>query len=665
MRAVPMAVELGWLTALELLVGPSSDGVPRPSISLRPEVKSRHLRADEGGQRALSMVPAPLTSTGSAMSQGLGDVLIAQGVLTQERLAQAEQIRASQGTSLGKTLIDMNMVSEAQIVSAVATQIGLPFADVRPGTVDPLAAGLMPRDLARELVALPVQFGAGDTILVALADPGNGAALSQVAAITGLEAHPALAVRNDLLQAIEHLADASVEAAQQGTAAQASATAATSAPPAGYDGAAAPTLGQPDQVGTDRPGLFRREPPGPDGGGDGRTGAQAALHDQPTPPPVPSASEVLASAASDHGEPRLAYEEDLAFDLNAALVTLIEAGGSDLHLTVGIPPAIRVNGELEHLATMPVLEPDMLRNALYSIMTQKQREVFENELELDMSYTIPGRGRFRVNVFQQRESIGSVMRMIPFEIKPLEDLGVPAQVANFAFMPRGLVLVTGPTGSGKSTTLASVIDIINRERASHIMTVEDPIEFLHKHKMSVVNQRELGQDTHSFAQALKHVLRQDPDVILVGELRDLETIQLAITAAETGHLVFGTLHTQDAPQTVDRIIDVFPPHQQEQIRVMLATALNGVVTQQLLKRADGKGRAAAVEIMVATSAIKNLIREGKTHQMYSSIQAGKQHGMVAMDQSLADLVTRGIVTYNHALERCGNVADFNRLCGRE
>jgi twitching motility protein PilT len=226
------------------------------------------------------------------------------------------------------------------------------------------------------------------------------------------------------------------------------------------------------------------------------------------------------------------------------------------------------------------------------------------------------------------------------------------------------VLVTGPTGSGKSTTLAALIDIANRERAAHIMTVEDPIEFLHTHKRSVVNQRELGLDTHSFAAALKHILRQDPDIILVGEMRDLETIQMALTAAETGHLVFGTLHTQDAPQTIDRVIDVFPPHQQEQIRVMLAGALQGVVSQQLMKTIDGNGRLAAVEVMLATPAIRNLIREGKVHQMYSMLQAGKQHGMVTMDQSLATLVKAGRISYESALAKCTNAADFNRLCGR-
>ncbi|MGH3665491.1 MAG: PilT/PilU family type 4a pilus ATPase [Egibacteraceae bacterium] len=360
----------------------------------------------------------------------------------------------------------------------------------------------------------------------------------------------------------------------------------------------------------------------------------------------------------------LMFEREASLDLDRVLIDLVEHGGSDLHLTAGVPPMIRVHGELEPLAGFEILKPKDIQQAIYGILNQRQREQYENELELDLSYSVPGHSRFRVNVFQQRDAMGSVMRVIPYEIKSIEELGIPTQVTNFAYLPRGFVLVTGPTGSGKSTTLAALIDIVNRERAAHVMTVEDPIEFLHKHKRSVVNQRELGTDTHSFAAALKHVLRQDPDVILVGEMRDLETIQVALTAAETGHLVFGTLHTPDAPQTIDRVIDVFPPHQQEQIRVMLSGALRGVVCQQLLKTVDGKGRAAACEVMIATPAIRNLIREGKTHQMYSSIQAGRSHGMVTMDQSLAEMVITGKVTYDAALEKCNNVPDFNRLCGR-
>ncbi|HVM13823.1 MAG TPA: PilT/PilU family type 4a pilus ATPase [Egibacteraceae bacterium] len=377
---------------------------------------------------------------------------------------------------------------------------------------------------------------------------------------------------------------------------------------------------------------------------------------------IEARGDVSVVAEADPG--LLAFEQEQTIDLDTVLADLLTRGGSDLHLTAGVPPMIRVNGELQPLDDYPVLTPEELQKMLYSILTQKQREIFENDLELDVSYAVPKLARFRVNIFQQRDAIASVMRVIPFEIKSIEDLGIPAQVVNFAHLPRGFVLVTGPTGSGKSTTLAALIDVINRERAGHIITVEDPIEFLHAHKRSIVNQRELGTDTLSFAQALKHVLRQDPDVILVGEMRDLETIQVALTAAETGHLVFGTLHTQDAPQTIDRVIDVFPPEQQEQIRVMLGGALQGVMCQQLLKTTDGKGRVVACEVMVATPAIRNLIREGKTHQMYSAIQAGKAHGMVTMDQSLANLVLAGKVTHSMALEKCNNVPDFNRLCGK-
>jgi len=351
--------------------------------------------------------------------------------------------------------------------------------------------------------------------------------------------------------------------------------------------------------------------------------------------------------------------------VNDLLDRVLDLGGSDLHLTVGVNPSVRVNGELKRLTEFPVMNGSEIRRMVYAILTQKQREKFEAEHELDTSHSIPGRGRFRVNVFLQRDSVGAVLRTIPYEIVPLETLGLPPAVAQFSQLPRGLVLVTGPTGSGKSTTLASLVDIINSTKPCHIMTVEDPIEFLHNHKVAVVNQREVGEDTHTFAQALKHVLRQDPDVILVGEMRDLETIHTAITAAETGHLVFGTLHTQDAPQSVDRIIDVFPAHQQQQVRVQLASALQGVVTQQLVPTADGKGRACAAEVLVATPAVRNLIREGKTHQIYSSMQAGGKFGMQTMDQSLANHVKAGTITMATATERCANPEDLRRLAAGE
>ena len=347
--------------------------------------------------------------------------------------------------------------------------------------------------------------------------------------------------------------------------------------------------------------------------------------------------------------------------VNDFLLRILDLDGSDLHLTAGRPPMVRVHGSMQTLTEFPELTASELRRLVYSILTQKQREKFEAELELDTSHSIPGKGRFRLNVFLQRDSVGAVFRVIPYEIVPLESLGLPDAVAEFASLPRGMVLVTGPTGSGKSTTLASLIDIINQARPEHIMTVEDPIEFLHQHKRCVVNQREVGEDTHSFAAALKHVLRQDPDIILVGEMRDLETIHTALTAAETGHLVFATLHTQDAPQSIDRIIDVFPSHQQQQVRVQLSTALMGVVTQQLVPTKGGKGRAVAAEVMVVTPAIRNLIREGKTHQIYSAMQAGGRYGMQTMDQSLAQLVKHGAIEMETAVERCANEDDLRRL----
>jgi len=355
---------------------------------------------------------------------------------------------------------------------------------------------------------------------------------------------------------------------------------------------------------------------------------------------------------------------DNDLNLDALLRLTVERKASDLHLTVRSKPMVRRDGGLQPLEEFDVLEDDSLRRSIYQILTQKQREAFEEVLELDFAYQVPGGSRFRVNLYQQRESIGGAFRVIPSEIKPLEELGVPPVVGSFANLPRGMVLVTGPTGSGKSTTLASVVDLANRTRPDHIMTVEDPIEFLHPHKKSIVNQREVGEDTLSFANALKHVLRQDPDIILVGEMRDLETISVALTAAETGHLVFATLHTQDAAQTIDRIIDVFPPSQQDQVRVQLASAIQGVVCQTLCKRADGPGRAVATEVMVATPAIRNLIREGKTHQIYSSMQAGQQQGMHTLDQHLADLVRQGRISYETGLEKCHHIEDFNRLTGR-
>jgi twitching motility protein PilT len=350
-------------------------------------------------------------------------------------------------------------------------------------------------------------------------------------------------------------------------------------------------------------------------------------------------------------------------DFAEVLLEMIDKRASDLHITPGTAPTIRIRGRLVRMDNYPVLSPSDTREIVYSILSNAQRQKLENNWQLDFAYAVPGAARFRVNAYFQRASIGAAFRLIPFEIAPLESLGLPPAVAEFAKKPRGLVLVTGPTGSGKSTTLASLVDIINDSREEHIMTIEDPIEFLHKHKKCIVNQRELGSDATSFSDALRAALRQDPDVILVGEMRDLETIGTAITAAETGHLVFSTLHTQDTPQTIDRIIDVFPSAQQGQIRAQLSVALQGIMTQTLLPTADGAGRCVATEVLIPTPAVRNLIRESKSHQIYSVLQTGGSHGMQTMDASLAQLVRAGKITRQLAESRAHSVEELRRLIG--
>lgn len=351
--------------------------------------------------------------------------------------------------------------------------------------------------------------------------------------------------------------------------------------------------------------------------------------------------------------------------LVAALKQVVVQRASDLHVTSDAPPMLRIDGGLRPVTegAQPWSQEKVL-TALFTLLSEEQSERFERELELDFAFTISANARFRVNFYQQRGAVGAAFRLIPTDIKQLKELGIPDVVGKFAALPRGLVLVTGPTGSGKSTTLAALIDLVNETRADHIVTVEDPIEFLHTHKKALVNQREVGSDTHSFTAALKHVLRQDPDVILVGELRDLETISVALTAAETGHLVFATLHTQSAPQTVDRIIDVFPPHQQEQVRAQLALTLQGVVCQTLVKRASGTGRAVATEILVTTPAVSNLIREGQTHQITAAMQAGGQFGMRTLDQHLAELVNAGVVSHAAATEKSQDLESLRQLITR-
>ncbi len=332
------------------------------------------------------------------------------------------------------------------------------------------------------------------------------------------------------------------------------------------------------------------------------------------------------------------------------LIEAKEKDASDLHLNVGIPPVLRINGKLTRM-DLPELTPEITHEMIYSILSEKQKAGFEKFGEYDLSYELLNISRFRVNVFKHRRGEGAAFRLIPEKIKTLSELGLPSMLSDFTEKDRGLVLVTGPTGSGKSTTLAALIDIINKKKYDNIITIEDPIEFIHSHKNCLVSQREIGSHTTSFASALRNALREDPDVILVGEMRDLETISMALTAAETGHLVFSTLHTISASETIERIIDVFPPHQQNQVRMQLAGSLLGVVAQTLLPVVDEKGRVPALEIMIANPAIKNLIREGKAYQISSTIQISKKDGMQSLDQSLKDLLMEGIISQEDALKK--------------
>ena len=572
----------------------------------------------------------------------LGDVLVEQGVITHDQLRAAIEEESRTGESAWKTLLLEGALSERDLVRGRAAQFGLPFSDVSNDRPTPEALHTLPEEVARRQLMLPLRVENG-RLVVAMAEPTNYHAVDEAAQRAGCEVVPTAAYRHDLVGAIDR---------SYRSLAQPAAPASFGAP--GGPGMApgveslpgAPPLGPVD------PSYLNEDwsPDDPD------------LITARTPDEIP----MVEAPAGD--EPQVeVVEEDDNKDPNLAefLYAVIDEQASDLHLTAGLPPMLRVHGELRRIKGYRSLLPNDLQQLVFSILTQKQRETFEEHLELDLSYSLPGKARFRVNVFQQRDAVGAVMRMIPFEVKDLDALGLPPAVKEFATLRRGLVLVTGVTGSGKSTTLAGLIDIINSSRSEHIMTIEDPIEFLHRHKKSVVNQREVGNDTHGFGAALKHVLRQDPDIILVGELRDLETISTALTAAETGHLVFATLHTQDAPQSVDRLIDVFPPHQQEQIRIQLAGTIAGIVSQQLLPVQSGNGRVVAAEVLVATPAVRNLIREGKSHQIYTSMQAGGKHGMQVMDQHLAQLVKSGKVSYHMALERCHKVEEFNRLAGKE
>jgi twitching motility protein PilT len=581
------------------------------------------------------------------MERQLGEMLLDHGVVSTEQLRTAVEEQHRTGESVFKILMAQGVLSERDIVRAHAQLAGLMFVDLHAERPDPHALTTVPPDVARRQLVLPLRVQDDGTLLLAMAEPRNHLAIDEVATASGRQIVAAAAYRADLIAAIDR-----VYASDHVTVGASDPR--TSTPPVPEVAPVAPEMVPAPPVAPEMVPAPPVAPDAPVNGAGHAAGTTFGAEDLPmveAPVPEPPPDEVVED---DDKDPNLAD----------FLEQVISGGASDLHLTSGLPPMIRVDGELRPIRGYRRLGPRDLQDLLYSILNQKQRETFEENLELDVSYSFPGRARFRVNVFRQRDAMGSVMRLIPFEIRSIDDLGLPPAVKEFAKLRRGLVLVTGITGSGKSTTLAGLIDIINSSRAEHIMTVEDPIEFLHRHKKAIINQREVGTDTHGFAEALRHVLRQDPDVILVGEMRDLETIQTALTAAETGHLVFGTLHTQDAPQSVDRVIDVFPPHQQQQVRVQLAGTLAGIVSQQLLPSIDGKGRTVAAEVLVATPAVRNLIREGKTHQIYTSMQAGGKFGMQVMDQHLAQLVKIGRVGYEVALEHSHHVDEFNRLAGR-
>ena len=533
--------------------------------------------------------------TRSEWTTRLAKALVESGYETDAQIKPLLNEALATNQTLAFLLISRNLALPSVVVGTLSQLSEIPAVDLAAFTPQPEATAALPGALAREFLAMGLQFD-GNVLVVAFGEPPTPEEVEDLAGRVGHRVHAVLADP--------------VLIAQQLRSTDAS-------------GATAPSdTGEGASVQLQK-------------------GTKATVDD------------LLTTGLAAGGQ-----DDTVPLHIDDMLRYAVSVGASDLHLTVAMPGTIRLHGAMRPIEGCPPLSNDTIRDMIFGILPASQRERFEAEHELDTSHTIPGVGRFRVNVALQRGTVTAALRPIPHEMPVFSSLGLPDTIRSFTDLRRGLVLVTGPTGSGKSTTLASLIDIINRTKPMHIVTVEDPIEFLHDHKRSIITQREIGEDTNSFSEALRRVLRQDPDVILVGELRDLETISMALTAAETGHLVFGTLHTQDAPQTIDRIIDVFPTQQQEQIRVMLASTLEGVVTQQLVPTADGDGRAPCAEVLVCTSAIRNLIRMAKTHQIYSLMQVGASFGMQTMDQGLANMVKQGIISESSAYDRSSNEEDL-------
>ncbi len=574
----------------------------------------------------------------SEWSQRLAQSLVSGGYATSAVLDPLLAEAQASGQSLGSLLISRQITVPNVVVGTLAQASQLPAVDLSAVPLDPNARGAVPPGVAQEygIVGLRVD---GNQLAVAFGEPPTPEDVRALSAIVGYRVNPVIA---DPIM-IQHLVAADVAAA--------AGTALSEGEPA--PGGLAQGYVSDDRSGNGHAGSGYAANGSGYGSGNGHSGSgngnghgHSAVATQASRPP---ASQLAAEPAAPESAPL--HIDDL-------LRYAVSVGASDLHLTAQMPACIRLHGAVRPIEGCPKLSNETIREMVFGILPASQRERFEAERELDTSHSIAGVGRFRVNVSLQRGTVAAALRPIPHEMPLFESLGIPDSIRAFTDLRRGLVLVTGPTGSGKSTTLASMVDIINRTKPLHIVTVEDPIEFLHEHKRSIIDQREVGEDTFSFAEALRRVLRQDPDVILVGELRDLETISMALTAAETGHLVFATLHTQDAPQTIDRIIDVFPTNQQEQIRVMLASTLEGVVTQQLILNADGTGRVACCEVLVCTSGVRNLVRSAKTHQIYSLMQTGSMYGMQTMDQGLARLVRDGVITESVAYDRSRNEDDL-------
>jgi twitching motility protein PilT len=557
------------------------------------------------------MSPAT-ASTRVEWSTRLAQALVQAGYETESNLAPLLNEAQATDQDLASLLIGRGLALPGVVVGTMAQIAQLPAVDLAAFTPTPDASAAIAREIGRDFRAVGLRFD-GNTLAVAFSEPPTQEDVDNLASRIGCRVQPVL---GDPILIAQVLGVSNGNGAGNG------------------NGSAAPP---------------------------------------PPPPPGPAPSSPLVDAEGE-GE-NLKFSSDveqllqegihvstqegaIPLHIDDLLRYGVAVGASDLHLTASMPGTIRLHGAIRPIEGCPVLDNEMIRDMVFGILPGSQRERFEEESELDTSHSIAGVGRFRVNVALQRGTVAAALRPIPHEMPEFDTLGLPDSIKTFTDLRRGLVLVTGPTGSGKSTTLASLVDIINRTKPLHIVTVEDPIEFLHDHKRSIITQREIGEDTNSFSEALRRVLRQDPDVILVGELRDLETISMALTAAETGHLVFGTLHTQDAPQTIDRVIDVFPENQQEQIRVMLASTLEGVVTQQLIVNSEGTGRVPCAEVLMCTSAIRNLIRQNKTHQIYSLMQVGASFGMQTMDQGLARLVKDGVISEGIAYDRSSNEEDL-------